>query len=113
MVRKVCLVGLAGTAVAAAAVPALAATRSVTVGDDYFVRKGSAPTVTVKRGTTVRWVWRGKSPHNVTVRRGPVRFKSTTKRRGTYSRRLTRRGTYRIVCTVHEFKGQRMTLRVR
>ena len=30
------------------------------VGDNYFVRGGSAPTVTVKKGTTVRWVWAGR-----------------------------------------------------
>jgi plastocyanin len=113
-VRKLCLVGAAGVAVAAAAVPAFAATRTVTVGDNYFVRKGSPPTVTVKRGTTVKWVWRGSAPHNVTVKRGPVKFHSKTMNRGTFSRRLTRKGTYAIVCTIHEFSSkQKMTLRVR
>jgi plastocyanin len=78
----------------------------VTVGDDFF-RPGR---LSVRRGTTVRWTWRGRDVHNVTVTSGPARFRSRTQSEGTFSRRLRRRGTYRIVCTVH---GQRMTIRVR
>ena len=32
--------------------------------DNVFVPK----TMTVKKNTTVKWVWKGKAPHNVTVR---------------------------------------------
>jgi plastocyanin len=111
-VRKLYLSAAAVLAVAAVAVPAFAATKSVKIGDNYFVRKGSPPTVTVKRGTTVRWVWTGKSVHNVTVLRGPVKFHSPNKMRGTFSRTLTRKGTYSIVCTFHQALGQKMTLKV-
>ncbi len=89
------------------AVPALAATRSVTVGDTFFKAKA----VTVSKGTTVRWVWRGKLPHDVRVKSGPVKFHSTVKQGGSYSKRVTRSGTYRIVCTLHP--NMRMTLTVR
>ena len=92
--------------VVATAIPATAAT-IVRVGDDFF-RPGS---LSVKKGTTVRWRWVGDSPHNVTVTRGPVKFRSSTKETGTFSRTMRRRGTYRIVCTVHS--GMDMTLRVR
>ena len=95
----------------AAAAPASAATRNVKIGDDYFVRAGSAPTVTVTKGTTVKWNWRGTHPHNVLVRRGPVAFQSEVKRSGSFSRRMRRRGTYKIVCTIHE-PDMAMTLRV-
>jgi plastocyanin len=78
----------------------------VTVGDDFF-RPNS---LRVRAGTRVRWTWRGRDIHNVTVTSGPARFASPTQRSGTFSRTLRRRGTYRIVCTVH---GQRMTIRVR
>jgi plastocyanin len=101
----------AGTACLTAAVPALAATRSVHVGDDYFVKSGGRPTVTVRRGTRVVWHFHGSRPHNVTVTSGPVRFKSATKAHGTYARRVTRRGTYSIVCTLH--RGMAMRLRVK
>jgi len=32
---------------------------------------------------------------------------------GSYTRRMTRRGTYRIVCKIHGGADQSMTLRVR
>ena len=99
-------------AVLAAAAPAAAATRNVRVDDDYFVRAGSPPTVTVFRGTTVRWNWRGRRQHNVVVRSGPSRFQSALRRSGSYSRKMRRRGTYRIVCSIHQ-PDMAMTLRVR
>ena len=48
--RKLLVAMLIAAASAVLATQALAATRSVKIGDDYFVRKGSAPTVTVKKG---------------------------------------------------------------
>ena len=78
----------------------------VTIGDNFFRPRN----LDVRAGTRVRWTWRGRDVHNVTVTSGPVRFKSPTQRSGTFSRKLSRRGTYRIVCTVH---GQRMTVTVR
>jgi plastocyanin len=106
----VLLAALAGTLFIAA--PALSKRKSVEVDDNYFVRKGSPPTVTVKRGDTVKWEWEGRNPHNVTVRSGPVKFHSKTQRSGDYSKKMTRRGTYKIVCTIH-LPNMRMTLRVR
>ena len=94
------------------AAPAAAATRNVKVGDDYYVRAGSPPTVTVKKGTTVRWNWRGRRRHNVVVQRGPASFQSSLKRSGSYSRKLRRVGTYRIVCSIHQ-PDMAMTLKVR
>ena len=94
---------------AALAVPALAATRTVKVGPGTsFVPK----TLTIKRGDSVRFRWTGSLPHNVTVTRGPVKFKTRTTTRGTVTRRFTRRGRYTIVCTVH-LPGMRLNLRVR
>lgn len=97
---------------AALAASALAATHTIKIGDDYFVRKGSMPAVvTVKRGTTVTWRWTGGDAHNVTVSSGPVRFHSKTQQTGTYSKVLTHGGTYRIYCTVHPH--QSMILKVK
>ena len=95
-----------------AAAPAAAATRNVRVDDDYFVRSGSPPTVTVKKGTRVRWNWRGSRQHNVVVQSGPVSFRSALKRSGSFSRRMRRVGTYRIVCSLHQ-PEMVMTLKVR
>jgi len=99
-------------ALLAAAAPAAAATKNVKIGDDYYVRAGSPPTVTVFKGTTVRWNWRGSRRHNVLVRSGPESFQSKLKRSGHYSRRMRRVGTYKIVCSIHQ-PDMAMTLKVR
>ena len=104
------LVALTGTLLVAG--PAMSARKHVEVDDNYFVRKGDPPTVRVRRNDTVEWEWEGRNPHNVTVKKGPVRFKSRTKTSGDYSKKVTRRGTYKILCTVHP-ANMRMTLKVR
>ena len=110
MRKPLALLAAAG-ATAALAVPALAATKTVRVDDDFFVRAGSTPTVTVNKGDTVKWVWRGDVVHNVVVEKGPVKFSSRTQKTGTYSRVMKRRGLYSIVCTIHP--GMTMKLRVK
>jgi plastocyanin len=94
------------------AAPAAAATKNVKVGDDYYVRAGSPPTVSVKKGDTVKWNWRGRRQHNVVVQRGPVSFQSALKRSGSYKRKMRRAGTYKIVCSIHA-PDMAMTLKVR
>jgi plastocyanin len=105
---------LAAVAVLAAvfATSAPSATR-VNVGDNYFVRPSGVPTVTVSKGTKVRWVWTGDNPHNVKVTRGPASFSSPTKTSGRFTKRMRKRGTYTIVCAVHGGGDQKMKLVVR
>ena len=109
--RKLIVAMLIAAASAVLATQALAATRSVKIGDDYFVRKGSPPTVTVRKGTKVTWRWTGRQLHNVAVTRGPVKFRSSLKRSGTFSKTLRRAGTYTIVCSIHQ-PDMTMKLRV-
>jgi plastocyanin len=93
--------------VAITAIPAFAKTRNVAVKDDVF-----APTsITVKKGTSVKWVWKGKHPHNVTVTTGPQQFHSSTKQKGAYTHRFSKKGTYKILCTVHA-PNMKMTVKV-
>lgn len=91
--------------------PALAATKSIAVGDDYFIQKGGG-TVTVKQGTTVKWVFRGKSKHTV-VGTGAARFINSgrPKASGAYTLRVARKGRFKLICSIHGSK-QRMTLAV-
>lgn len=112
-VRRRVVAVTALVACTAPVLPALAASTSVKVGDNYFVRASGTPTVTVKRTDTVTWRWSGKEKHNVTVRSGPARFASRTQRTGTFSKRLTKPGTYKLICTIHGAGDQSMTLRVR
>ena len=109
--RKLLVATLAVACSAVLATQALAATRTVKVGDDYYVRKGSVPTVTVKRGTKVTWQFRGDNLHNVAVTKGPERFHSRLKDSGSYSKTVRRTGTYTIVCTIHQ-PDMKMKLRV-
>jgi plastocyanin len=95
-----------------AAAPATAATKNVKIGDDYYVRAGNPPTVTVTKGTTVKWNWRGSRQHNVVVQKGPARFQSALKRSGSYSKKMKRAGTYKIICSIHA-PDMAMTLKVK
>ena len=107
--KKLVAAGAAATVAAGAlAIPALAATKTVQVKDNVFVAKK----ITVSKGTTVKWVWKGKAPHNVTVTKGPAKFSSKTFVRGNFSKKLTKAGTYTIVCTIHA-PGMKMTIRVK
>jgi plastocyanin len=90
--------------------PAAAKTRSIKVGDDYFVRSSGVPTVTVKKGTTVKWNFRGNDAHNV-VGSGPASFQSPVKSSGSYKKKLTKKGRYQIICSIHS--GMRMKLKVK
>ena len=109
--RKLVPVTLVAVLCAVLASQALAAGRTVKVGDDFFVRKGSVPTVTVKKGTRVTWRWVGKDLHNLTVAKGPARFRSDYQKSGTYRKKVTKTGTYTIVCSIHQ-PDMTMKLRV-
>ena len=85
-----------------------AGTRSVVVEDIDFKPRS----VTVRKGTTVRWSFRdGPTEHNV-ISRGRPRFAgSPEKTTGTYSVRFRRSGTYRYVCTLHPGMAGRVVVR--
>ncbi len=106
----------AALAVAACAFPAVALaapTKRIQVGDDYY-----GPTkMTVKPGTTVKWVWLddNTNSHDVKLKSGPKgvkRFHSASAAMDyTFSRKLTKPGTYKIVCTLHQ--DMTMTIKVK
>jgi len=110
--RKLIVIALVVGSLGVLASVAMAA-RSVKVGDDYYVRPSGVPTVTVSKGTTVTWNFRGSNPHSVTVSKGPRKFNSGVQTGGTYKKKLTRRGTYTIYCTVHGASDQKMKLKVK
>ena len=81
------ILSLATVAAIAAAglttLPAQGATKSIKVVDNKF-RPAST---SVARGTKVTFKWAGKAPHNVTVVKGPAKFRSKTQTKGTYSKK--------------------------
>ena len=109
----VIVLALAACAAAAFAATALAATKSIKVGDNYYVRSSGVPKVTVSKGTTVVWRFRGINAHSVTVSRGPVKFNSGVRSSGTFRKKMRRRGTYTIFCLVHGPSDQKMKLVVK
>ena len=111
MMRRTLALTLALFGVLAAT--ALAATKTVKVGDNWFVRSSGVPTVTVNKGDTVRWSWVGDNSHNVVVTKGPVKFRSPIKSSGTYRKTMKTRGTYIIICSLHGKSDQSMKLVVK
>ena len=88
------LTSLAAVGITAAlAVPAFAATAHVKVADDVF----KAKTVTIRKGSSVKWTWVGRNPHNVTF----SGFHSRTVVNGTYKHTFKKRGTFTYRCTIH------------
>jgi plastocyanin len=114
-VRLRVIAALAGAALFSAVPAQGAATKTVTLGDNYFAPK----TLKVKRGTKVAWRWpgfdEGGDVHDVKLRSGPAGVKKFHSEAAstdyTFKRKLTKAGTYRIVCTLHE--EMRMTVKVR
>jgi plastocyanin len=111
MRRLLILPILVAAALLVAASPAAAKTRGIKVGDDFFVRNSGVPTVTVKKGTTVRWNWKGSDAHNVVTQSGPTHFQSPVKTKGSFKKKMKKKGTYKIICNIHS--GMRMTLKVK
>ena len=102
---------LAATAVAAVPASSMAisgpvagasATRTILVKDNFF----SPRSITVSRGTTLRFVWRGRGVHNVALGR---RVLISNRRSGTGAVRVSSPVT--LICTIHS--GQKLAVRVR
>ena len=105
---------IAGAALVAA--PASAGPKkTVKVLDNYF----SPKKVTVAKDTTVQWNWPedGGDVHDVKLTSAPkgVRKFHSEAASGGYSfrRKLSRPGTYKLLCTFHEDDDMRMTIVVR
>jgi plastocyanin len=108
------LIGLTALLIAAvAAVPALAGsgplasaagTKKVAVKDNFFGPK----TVRIRKGSVVKWVWRGSNPHNVRGKGVRSRLKTS----GSYSHRYRHRGTFVVYCSIHRDLGMKMKVKV-
>jgi plastocyanin len=106
--KRLLVLALVAVVAAVTAIPAFAATKRVSVRDNVF----SPNAVTISKGDKVKWRWRGDAPHNVVKTSGPGKdFRSPLKSSGKYRKKFRKRGTYRIVCTVHS--GMTMTVTVR
>lgn len=74
---------------------------TVKLGDDFFAPNEA----TVAAGTKVRFKWVGEDEHNIAKKRGPGGSFSSplTDQQGVqFTKKLKKRGTYRLICTVHD-----------
>jgi plastocyanin len=122
-VRRLVAIVLAGAAVVAAA-PAAAGVpdgarkpqkRTVEVADNFYSPKKL--TVNLKSRITWKWTEESADVHDVKLISAPKGFKKFQTEPGsagfTYSKTLTKPGTYRFLCTFHEEDNMRMTIVVR
>jgi plastocyanin len=58
----------------------------------------------------VKWNLRGDDAHNI-VGSGPASFQSPVKSSGSYKRKMKKKGSYRIICSIHA--GMDMKLKVK
>jgi hypothetical protein len=70
---------------------------STWVGDYSF----GTQRVSLRRGSTFTWRFRGGVDHDVTLASGPAGFASPSMRSGNFTYRFTRPGTYRLFCSLH------------
>ncbi len=117
--RKTALT-MVGVAAFAAAPTALALgatkgkTRKVSVNDNYY----GPSKLTVHVGDTIDWHWSEDETdvHNVSLKTGPKgvkKFESDPLAAGDdFKRKLTKPGTYKIICTFHE-EEMKMTITVK
>jgi plastocyanin len=70
------------------------------IGDNFFRPR----TLTVSKGATVTWRWRGRRQHDVYFTSGPSSGRPRrcgVKRHGSCTRRFRKTGRYGYVCTIH------------
>ena len=109
-IRKPFPLAAAVATAAALAIPATTHTRDQPYRQGRQLRVLARIDVSPGQQEPVTWRFQDSATHNVTVRRGPAKFHSKDIRRGSYSRTLTRRGTYKLVCSIHP--NMRETIRV-
>ena len=99
--------GLAAALALTALLPAAAPAAKTTVfinGDSISNYKFTPPTVTIRRKQAVQWTWDSNAPHNVKF---PKTGKtSVTGASETYKLKFKRRGTFKYLCTIHDFHGK-------
>jgi plastocyanin len=112
--RKFIVLCLAGALAGVLAATALAATKSVKVGDNYYVRSSGVPTVTVKKGDKLKFNFKGSSPHNAQSSSISTGSCKTVRSSGSCTTpKLKKRGTFTIFCIVHGKADQSMRVKVK
>jgi plastocyanin len=117
--RRLALLGAliltAAAMVAAVSASAGSTTKKVGVYDNYF----DPVDVKIHKGDKVKWVWKeqfSSEHHNVTLKKGPDGVKKFHSQDlaypATYKHKFTKKGKYKLWCTLHP-QPMRMTVTVK
>jgi plastocyanin len=93
LVAVTAMVGLVGVARAGA-------TATIAVGNNFL----SPSSKTINAGTKLRFKWAGGVRHHIVKTKGPggdIRSPATGKPGVNLAKVLSKRGTYRFICTIH------------
>jgi plastocyanin len=94
-------------------VTAKAPKKTVKIGDNFF----SPKKLTVAAGTTVTWKWNSDNAdsHDVKLNKAPKgvkKFHSDIAATDySYKKKLSKKGTYSLLCTLHEDMTQKITVK--
>ena len=105
--------GAAALALGPAAEGAKAPKKTTKVGDNFF----SPKKVSVKAGTTMTWKWLSDNgdSHDVKLKKAPRGVKKFTSEIAatdySYKKKLSKKGTYSLVCTLHQEMSQKITVK--
>jgi len=86
--------------VALAAVAQAAPAATITVGNNFL----SPTSKTIDAGTKLRFKWLGGESHHIVKTKGPggdIKSPATSKKGVNLAEVLSKRGTYRFICTFH------------
>jgi len=104
---------------AVAATVSAASTTTIKIGDNWFVSSSKNGTVVkLSKGSRIKWHWTGESGHEVRLKSAPSgvsksRFKISERDSGTRtSPVLTKPGTYKFICPIHDYDNQGVTVKV-
>jgi plastocyanin len=109
MVRKLAALAVVASIGVMAAVGSAQAgsSKTVAVKNNSF----SPGTVKIREGEKVVWKWtQGGVPHNVTPAKGGSGSKTTSRKGATFSKKFSKAGTFRYICTIHS--SMKMSVKV-
>jgi plastocyanin len=109
LVTLTAVAALAAASLAIAAAGGAAPARGTKTVRLTFANRFSPKTVTIRKGSRVKWVWSGGF-HN--VRGKGFKSKTTATRGATYRHIYRRTGSFTVVCTIHQALGMKMKVKV-
>lgn len=99
---------------------AFAGTKTIKIGDNWFVSASkNDTTVTVTKGSRIKWKFTGDEGHEVRLKSAPSgikksKFKVGERSSGSRSSpELTKPGTYKFYCPIHDYDNQKITVKVK